>query len=63
MGGSALFLGEEAEKKDPSLSHLHFNNIEEAGAYLKKQLQPGDAILLKASHGMNFAKIVDELMA
>ncbi|MBR6172136.1 MAG: UDP-N-acetylmuramoyl-tripeptide--D-alanyl-D-alanine ligase [Eubacterium sp.] len=63
VGGSALFLGEEAEKKDPSLSHLHFNNIEEAGAYLKKQLQPGDAILLKASHGMNFAKIVDELMA
>ena len=61
VGDSALLLGQEAEKARPSLQHEHFETVEEATSFLEEMLLPEDAVLLKASHGMNFAKIVEAL--
>jgi len=35
--------------------------IEEAIEWIKKQVKKGDAILIKASNGMNFKKIVESI--
>lgn len=38
-----------------------FENIEEAIEKIKEEEQKGDVILIKASNGMNFKKIVEEI--
>lgn len=41
--------------------NYHFSNNEDAIKYLKENLQKDDCVLIKASHGLNFKQIVDEL--
>lgn len=38
---------------------VHFDNLEEAGKYIKSLLQPGDLILFKASRAMKFENLVN----
>ena len=38
-----------------------FENIETAIQFLNQYLTKGDAILIKASNGMNFKKIVEKI--
>lgn len=38
-----------------------FENIEEVIEKVKKEQRKGDIILIKASNGMNFKKIVEEI--
>ena len=61
-------VGEEAEhihrgflSAAPSSPAYHFQTKEDAISFLSIILQKGDAVLVKASHSMEFDKIVDEL--
>ncbi len=40
---------------------LHFSTKEEAAAELRRQLEPGTAMLVKASHAMRFGELVERL--
>ena len=40
---------------------LHFDTVQQALPALREQLTPGTAMLVKASHAMEFGKIVNEL--
>ena len=40
---------------------LHFDTVQQALPALQEQLTPGTAMLVKASHAMEFGKIVNEL--
>ena len=61
IGESSIYIHNEV-KNINKLKTKHFNNIEEATNYLLKELKKDDVILLKASHGMNFYKIVIDLL-
>ena len=61
VGPLAEVLGVQASETDRDLIYDRFSTIEEAAEYLKNELKPGDVVLLKASHGMKFAKIAEEL--
>ena len=50
-----------AKEQSPSLLTRHFSNNEELIAWLKNEIQEGDYVLIKASHGMKFAGIVEAL--
>ena len=64
VGMLACFINEEALKngflKDRS---FHFSTNEEAISFLKKILQDGDLVLVKASHGMNFGESVSGIQS
>ena len=47
--------------KITNASNYHFNNNEDAIKFLKENLQKGDFVLIKASHGLKFKEIVEEL--
>lgn len=42
-------------------SAMHFSTKEEAAAGVKEQLEPGTAMLVKASHAMHFDRLVEQL--
>ena len=59
-------IGEKAQKIADGTTQsggevAHFMTIEEAFDTLKEQLEPGAAMLLKASHAMHFEKLVEQL--
>ena len=49
-------------KSDPSLLAAHFSTREELAAALPDYLRDGDTILVKASHFMQYEKIVEQLL-
>ncbi len=63
VGELAKTLAEHAKAALPELAVLSFDTLEEAGALLKEQLGAEDVVLLKASHGMHFEKIVEEILS
>ena len=62
VGDLSKLINEEAENlgfaKEDS---FHWKTNKEAIIFLKKFLQAGDIVLIKASHGMNFLEIVEAL--
>ena len=63
IGRRSLAMTQEAAKADPSLQILYFEKLEDFLPEMKSRglFKAGDTILVKASHGMNFAGIVREL--
>lgn len=59
-GELSRFMYEEAVKKS-SGEVYYFKTRDEMMTYLKEILKPGDNILIKASHGMQFEKVVEFL--
>lgn len=59
-GERCKYMAEEA-KKYPGKEVYHFADREEVITNIDKLLQPGDTIVIKASHGMGFQKIVEYL--
>ena len=62
VGALAKFINEVAEQngllKD---KNFHFNSNIDAITFIKQNIKKGDTILVKASHSMNFAEIVNAL--
>lgn len=56
-------LAKAAKEADPKLEIRHFADRESLMAELPKLLQDGDQILVKASHFMEYGKIVEMLSA
>ena len=54
-------LAKAAKEADPKLEIRHFADRESLMAELPKLLQDGDQILVKASHFMEYGKIVEML--
>ena len=61
VGELAGLLGEKAHEVNKEMQYYHFAAIEDAAEYLKKELREEDVVLFKASHGMNFSKLVEWL--
>ena len=55
------YLAKAAKEADPQLEIRHFADRESLMAELPKLLQDGDQILVKASHFMEYGKIVEML--
>ena len=63
VGEESKNIAQTAIKKGMNTSNIYvLNNNEEVINLIKKIKQEGDCILIKASHGMNFKKIVDSLL-
>ena len=62
VGEMAKYINEEAIYDGlPEAMSFHFESNEEAVRFLNDNIQDGDVLLVKASHGMNFAWIVEKL--
>ena len=62
VGTLAKFIAEEAKSLGmPEENIKVLETTKEAAEYLNKNLEKEDVVLLKASHGMNFAEIYNEL--
>ena len=63
IGTRSRALTEEAAKTDPSLKVMYFEKLEDFLPLIKDHgmFKAGDTILVKASHGMDFAQIVKAL--
>ncbi len=59
-GENAKLIAERAVELGLSES-FSFDTTEEAAEFVKDYVKPGDAVLIKASHGMHFEKIYDRL--
>lgn len=63
VGSLARYMNEEAIQNGFSKENcFHFQENGEAIHFLKEILKPGDLVLVKASHGMNFLEIVEGLV-
>ncbi len=60
IGDESRFIDEALAGND-KVDTVHFTNKQEATEYIKGILEPGDVILLKASNGMKFKDIVNEI--
>lgn len=64
VGLRAKFIAETAQKQGLAPTKIyHFENIELAMAQIEDLIKPHDVILVKASQGMRFEKIVKDIMA
>lgn len=61
VGPLCAGLVKKAKERNPQLDAEHFDTLEELLADLDAQVKKGDTILVKASHFMQFPKIVDAL--
>jgi UDP-N-acetylmuramoyl-tripeptide--D-alanyl-D-alanine ligase len=59
IGAKAVKIADGAAQSGGEV--LHFATKEEAITTLKEQLEPGTAMLVKASHAMHFGELVDQL--
>lgn len=59
IGSKAVKIADGAAESGGEV--LHFSTKEEALPELRAQLEPGTAMLVKASHTMNFGQLVDQL--
>ena len=62
VGTLASVLAEHAVRVNPALKVQVYDTLEKATVFLKAELKPKDVVLLKASHGMHFEKIVNCLL-
>lgn len=60
-GSRCLELAAGARETNPELEVIHYDNLEELMENLDQDIMEQDTILVKASHGMQFAKIVEKL--
>ena len=51
----------KAGEQNQGLDTIHYNTLEELLENLDTQVQKGDTILVKASHFMEFPKVVEAL--
>ncbi|MSS63055.1 UDP-N-acetylmuramoyl-tripeptide--D-alanyl-D-alanine ligase [Velocimicrobium porci] len=63
IGKEAKAIKEAIETEGKGINARSFNSNQEAIAYLKTILKPGDAVLVKGSRGMHTDEIVDKLKA
>lgn len=61
VGELSQFMYEEACKRNSGSRVYYFETRDEMLSELKHLLQPGDSVLVKASHGMQFEKVVEHL--
>jgi UDP-N-acetylmuramoyl-tripeptide--D-alanyl-D-alanine ligase len=61
IGERSRALVEAARRTDPELKAVHFDDAEDFIAESGKLLKEGDIVLIKASHCMEFSKIVEAL--
>lgn len=61
IGKEAKAIIEAINKKDATILTASFHENEEAIRYLKEQLKPGDAVLIKGSRGMHTEEIFSQL--
>ena len=60
-GPLSAFLAEAAGRQNPELEVLHYGTREELTEALPSLVKDGDQILVKASHFMQFEKVVEAL--
>jgi len=64
VGLRAKFIAQTAQKQGLAPSRIYqYDDIGSAMAQIEEIIKPGDAILVKASQGMRFEKIVKDIMA
>lgn len=64
IGEKARDIGRGAHEAGLSDDYIfYFDQLEEAGHFLKNRLKAGDIVLVKGSEGMRLEKIVQEIMA
>ena len=61
VGPAAKFIADSAFNQLPKENIMSFDNVSEAGEYLKSFIQEGDIVLVKGSRAMKMEKIVDVL--
>lgn len=61
VGSLCIHMAEGARKANPNLKTEYCKDREELLERLEDMLQPGDTILVKASHFMQFEKVVEKL--
>lgn len=61
VGSRCKELAAAAEKENSGLEIVHYDSLDELMEKLEQELMEQDTILVKASHGMQFAKIVEKL--
>lgn len=60
VGGAARFMAEEAVRAGmPPQSVEFFEHSDDAGAFVRQLLQPGDAVLFKGSRGVRMERALD----
>ena len=62
VGPLACALAQEAVKARPGMEWLSFTDIEKAAEYLKENVTSGDTVIFKASHGMHFEKLSEDVL-
>src|ERR1039457_2561383 len=62
--GAARFMAEEAVRAGMPPHSVHFlEHPEEAGGFVRQMVQPGDAILFKASRGVEIERAMEKVLA
>jgi len=62
--GTARFMAEEAMRAGMPPHSVHFfEHAAEAGSFIQKMVQPGDAILFKASRGVRIEQALEKVLA
>lgn len=62
IGNLSKYIAEEAEKQGMKKEDIYtFDDLETGTRFIKEFIKPEDVILLKASNGMKFSKIVENL--
>jgi len=62
VGPLAYALAEEAKKVCPDMEWLSFPDIGAAAEYLKDNVGSGDTAIFKASHGMHFEQLAEDVL-
>lgn len=61
VGERCLELAAGAREENPDLEIVHYDTLEELLKHLHLEVQCQDTILVKASHGMEFGKLIERL--
>lgn len=54
-------LAEAAREENPKLSVAHYHGLEDLMGHLEEELRKGDTVLVKASHFMEFSRLVERI--
>lgn len=61
VGENAKYINKKVEELNSKIQNYHFNSNKEAANYLNKAIKKEDVILLKASNGMKFSEILENI--
>lgn len=61
IGKNAKYINKKVEELNSKIQNYHFNSNKEAADYLNKAIKKEDVILLKASNGMKFSEILENI--